>query len=175
MASRYSVDVEEDILYQWRLRRRLEEARREANSEGTRRTHPHTTTLDADMENGVPGMGTGQRMWSIGVGLSGRTMLAPCPLAGATVTEDEEREDGIGTLTDLGVVSSSSEEHGGVKSPNTTTTTSCSSASSPGVNRRDEVVMTDSNSHTCTAKEAMDKQQTSAANMEDMTSDPLRQ
>ena len=35
--------------------------------------------------------------------------------------------------------------------------------------------MTGSNSHTCTAKEAMDKQQTSAANMEDMTPDPLCQ
>ena len=117
MASRYSVDVDEDILYQWRLRRRLEEARREANSEGTRRTHLHTTTLDAGMENGVPGMGTGQRMSSIGAGLSGRTMLAPYLPAGATVTKHEEREDGIGTLIDLGVVSSSSEEHGGVKSP----------------------------------------------------------
>jgi hypothetical protein len=130
-----AVSVEEDILYQWRLRRRLEEARREAKSEGTRRTQVHPNTPDPGMETGVPGMGTGQGMSNIGTGLVGRIMdpmLAPYPLAGSAVTEHEEREKLIGILTDLGGVGSSScsEGHGGVKSPSTSSSTNPSSSSS---------------------------------------------
>ena len=124
------MNVEEDMLYQWRLWRRLEEARREAKSKGTR-TQVYTTTLDAGMETGIPGMGTGPDrtgirigskaaipdsmgsrpndvemgiVASIGTGLGvGITepMLAPYWLAGAAVTKHEEREKDIGTLTDL--------------------------------------------------------------------------
>ena len=187
-----SVNVEEDILYQWRQRRRLEEARRDAKSEETR-TQVHTTTLDAGMETGIPGMGTGpdrtgirmnnkatkpdsigSRPDNAGMGIAAgigtglgvgivEPMLAPYWLAGAAVTKHEEREKEIGTLTDLGVVCSSREEHGGVKSP------SGSTSSSPRVNRKDEVVGTDCSSHICTVKEQQlhttDKQPTITENL----------
>ena len=155
-----AVSVEEDILYQWRMRRRLEEARREAKSEATRTTQVHTNTLDPGMETGVPGMGTGQGMISIGTGRVSRTMdpmLAPYPLAGAAVPEHGEREKLIGTLTDLGVVGSGScsEGHGGVKSPPTSSSSTASSSSSPRLDKKEEVAGRDFNSHTCTAEEVL--------------------
>jgi hypothetical protein len=181
-----AVSVEEDILYQWRLRRRLEEARREAKSEGTRRTQVHPNTPDPGMETGVPGMGTGQGMSNIGTGLVGRIMdpmLAPYPLAGSAVTEHEEREKLIGILTDLGVIGSSScsEGHGGVTSPSTSSSTnpSSSSSSSPRVDKKDEVVGSDFTSHTCTAKEeqltSADNKHQSSTNTEKLTPGPLSQ
>jgi hypothetical protein len=183
-----AVSVEEDILYQWRLRRRLEEARREAKSEGTRRTQVHPNTPDPGMETGVPGMGTGQGMSNIGTGRVGRIMdpmLAPYPLAGAAVTEHEEREQLIGTLTDLCDVGSSScsehEGHGGVTSQSSSSTTTSSSSISPRVDKKDEVVGSDFTSHTCTAEEEQhtstdSKHQSSTKfNTENLTPGPLRQ
>ena len=179
MTGRGSLNVEEDILYQWRLRRRLEEARREAKSEGTRTTHVQQTTLDTGMETGIPDLGTGQGTSSIRTGRIGRPMEPVLsPLAGAAVTKCAEREEVIGTLTGLGVVGSSSEEHGRVESPTPSSTTTTSS-SSAGVNKKDEVVEIDrSSSHTCTAEEEqhtqMDKQQTSTnTGTENLTPDPL--
>ena len=93
------MSVEEGILYQWRMRRRLEEARREAKSEETRTTQVHTNTLDPGMENRVPGMGTGQVLGTERIGRTMDPTLAPYPLAGAAVDEHGEREKLIGTLT----------------------------------------------------------------------------
>ncbi len=183
------MNVEEDILYQWRLRRRLEEARRDAKSEGMR-TQVYTTTLDAGMETGISGMGTGPDRTGIridskaakpdsiesrpddagmgiaagigtglGVGIT-EPILAPYQLAGATVTKHEEREKDIGTLTDLHVgVVCSSREEHGGVK-----SPSGSTSSSPRVNRKDEVVGIDCSSYTCTVKEewhTTDKQPTS--------------
>ena len=179
-----AVSVEEDILYQWRMRRRLEEARREAKSEETRTTQVHTNTLDPGMETGVPGMGTGQGMRGIGTGRVSRTMdpmLAPYPLAGAAVAGHGEREKLIGTLTDLGVVGSGScsEGHGGVKSPPTSSSSTASSSSSPRLDEKEEVAGRDFNSHTCTAEEEQhtspDNQHQTATNTENLTPGPLSQ
>ena len=178
-----AVSVEEDILYQWRMRRRLEEARREAKSEATRATQVHTNTLDPGMETGVPGMGT-QGMSSSGTGCVSITMdpmLAPYPLAGAAVAEHGEREKLIGTLTDLGVVGSGScsEGHGGVKSPPTSSSSTASSSSSPRLDEKEEVAGRDFNSHTCTAEEEQhtspDNQHQTATDTETLTPGPLSQ
>ena len=177
-----AVSVEEDILYQWRMRRRLEEARREAKSEPTTTTLVHTNTLDPGMETVVPGMGTRQGTNSVGTGHVNRTMdpmLAPYPPAGAAVAEHGEREKLIGTLTDLGVVGSGScsEGHGGVKSPPTSSSSTASSSSR--LDEKEEVAGRDFNSHTCTAEEEQhtspDNQHRTVMNTETLTPGPLSQ
>ena len=133
------------------------------------------------MENGVPGMGTGKVLNSIGTGRVSRTMLAPYPLAGAAVAEHGEREKLIGTLTDLGVVGSGncSEGHGGVKSPPTSSSSTASSSSSPRLDEKEEVAGRDFNSHTCTAEEEQhtspDNQHQTTTNTENLTPGPLNQ
>ena len=95
-----SMNVEEDILYQWRLRRRLEEARREAKSKGIR-TQVHTTTLDTGMKTRVPGMGTGPDRTGIRMG----SIAARCENAGMGITGADGAGMGItaGIGTGLGV------------------------------------------------------------------------
>ena len=136
------------------------------------------------MENGVPGMGTGQVLNSIETGHVSRTMdatLASYPLAGAAVAEHGEREKLIGTLTDLGVVGSGScsEGHGGVKSPPTSSSSTASSSSSPRLDEKEEVAGRDFNSHTCTAEEeqhtSAHNQHQTATNTENLTPGPLSQ
>ena len=194
------VNPEEDILYQWRLRRRLEEARREVkfvSEQGSRQFQPppshtltslappqhnrnmtwdiihsddqptknvHTlttgiaswcgntsaSTKTTGLNNGttldgtrVPGMETGSVSNGMGFtgtgnGLGGGPILHPHSLSRAAVTKYEDREKDVGTLTDLDGVCT--DKHSGLKSPN----------SSPGVNKKDQVVQTDP---TFTAKE----------------------